>query len=177
MSERLILYFYGEDSIRWRGQKQQKRQNVILRVSIICFNYAAQGRELISRNVGNSHCGYCTKPIVFPPLQFQPRRPHTASLLFVTCVPQSSPSRKVPTNTAVARPGKSGPPSQWIHLCVQRISVKKGRRLEPSPPLSDKLKSASVVVFAATPKDHDRFFWSPLHPKVSPTRSRIEKKK
>ena len=53
------------------------------------------------------------------------------------------------------------------------MRVDAGRRLEPSPWLSERLKAASVVVFAATPKDQDRFFWSPQRPKVSCAMRRI----
>jgi len=63
-------------------------------------------------------------------------------------------------------------------MCVQRVSVDTGSRLEPSRQLSDILKAASVVVFAATPRDQDRFFWSPRRPKVRPhtlTRSAFER--
>lgn len=50
---------------------------------------------------------------------------------------------------------------------MQHVGVNKGCRLESSQQLSRTLKAASVVVFAATPKDQDRFFWSPQHPKVN----------
>ncbi|CAM9412594.1 unnamed protein product [Ectocarpus sp. 8 AP-2014] len=76
--------------------------------------------------------------------------------------------------TTPARSEKSSAPPQWIHLCVQRVSVHEGCRLEPSSQLSDKLKAASVVIFAATPRDQDRFFWSPLHPKPDWSQSKAE---
>ncbi|CAM9534291.1 unnamed protein product [Ectocarpus sp. 13 AM-2016] len=76
--------------------------------------------------------------------------------------------------TTPARSETSSAPPQWIHLCVQRISVHKGCRLEPSSQLSEKLKAASVVVFAATPRDQDRFFWSPLHPKPDWSQAKAE---
>ena len=56
---------------------------------------------------------------------------------------------------------------QRMHLCVNRISIEEGRRLGPSLELSRALEATSLVVFAATPRDQDRFFWSPLHPKVN----------
>lgn len=116
-----------------------------------------------------------------------PRRPHLVStttksekknptpFVLLSCALRtttflSSPSsRKLPVGVP-ARPGRSAPapPSpQWIHLCVRRVRVDEGRRLEPSPRLSETLKAASVVVFAAAPRDQDRFFWSPQRPKVS----------
>ncbi|CAM9403052.1 unnamed protein product [Pylaiella littoralis] len=73
-------------------------------------------------------------------------------------------SSKLPSN-APTRQDKSSAPRQWLHLCVQLVSVNGGCRLEPSQQFSRTLKAASVVVFAATPRDQDRFFWSPQHPK------------
>lgn len=55
-----------------------------------------------------------------------------------------------------------------MHLCAHRVDVDKGRRLSNSPGLSATLKMASVIVFAAAPKEHNRFFWSPVGFKVSP---------
>lgn len=75
-------------------------------------------------------------------------------------------TRRLPTNAAT-RPGQINEQSQWMHLCVQRVGVNEGCRIQASPQLSEALSAASVVVFAATPRDRDSFFWSPLHPKVN----------
>lgn len=86
------------------------------------------------------------------------------------------PGRKLPASVP-DRPGRSSPPPQWIHLCVQRLRVNEGRRLEPSPQLSETLTAASVLVFAAAPRDQDRFFWSPQRPKVSCSPWWVEERK
>ncbi|CAN0104438.1 unnamed protein product, partial [Ascophyllum nodosum] len=79
--------------------------------------------------------------------------------------------RKVPMGERTGSSEASLNP-QRMHLCVNRISIEEGRRLGPSLELSRALEATSLVVFAATPRDQDRFFWSPLHPKPDWSKAR-----